>query len=402
MNDDKTQEILEKLEQGIKDTMDSEKWRNFLKVQSQFHQYSFNNAMLIYLQKPDATHVAGFRAWQEKFERNVIRGEKGIGILAPCPYKYEKDVEVIKDGKSEIEKKTVEGLRFKKVTVFDINQTEGKPLPEICQELQGNSSNSSNVIKAIKDISDIPVIEKPIESGSKGYYSRTENIIAVKEGMGMDQTAKTLIHEYVHSQLHSTDDSKLLDRATKEVQAESVAFIVANRFGIDTSEYSFQYLASWSSGKDLKELKSSFDIIQKTSNTIIEKIEKAFQKDKVLQKEPTEVNYNETLESRPVLEKVQEQYMKEYPPIKYISEKTAKIIDNLNSHSDSRISIDEIKEMYKNVGKKIEGNYSKTDMEDFKTLKDVVDDLKHAQLVEKQEVASQKAQVRTTDMDLTR
>lgn len=516
MSQDKTLEIMEKLEKGIRDTMESEKWKNFLRVQSQFHQYSFNNAMLIYLQRPDATRVAGFNTWKNKFERNVIRGEKGIGILAPCPFKYEKDVEVVKKetGEVDIQKKTVEGIRFKKVTVFDIKQTEGKPLPEICQELQGNSVNSVHVIKAIKDISDVPVVEKSIESGAKGYYSPSENIIAIKEGMAMDQVAKTLTHEYVHSILHNTESSVLLDRATKEIQAESIAYIVSNRFGIDTSEYSFEYLANWSSGKDLKELKQSFDLIQKTANKIIEKIENAMIRNITLQESPVKVEllwseskklldeveklhgpisfpkYNwqpdkgvmidfqdanriisklqkEAIELKTVggvydignplipggplyektkfrlhtpdgvtefrfdigdgaykdlseciqkecgielnkyyestmsiLDKVHEQYLKEYPAIKYISEKTARVIDNLNSHNEAPLAIDEIKDMYKAAGKKIEGSYDKSDMEDFKVLKEVVDDLKQAQLKEKQEIAQQRAQVKSINIDL--
>ena len=527
VSEDKTQEIMEKLEKGIKETLESEKWKNFLQVQSQFHNYSFNNAMLIFLQRPDATRVAGFNTWKNKFERTVMRGEKGIGILAPVPYKYEKDVEILnkETGQKELQKKTVEGIRFKKVTVFDVKQTEGKELPEICRELQGNSISASQVVKAIKEVSDVPVVEKAIESGAKGYYSRMENIIAYKEGMSMDQNAKTLIHEYAHSQLHSTEASALLDRATKEVQAESVAYIVCNRFGIETSEYSFEYLASWSSGKDLKELKESFDLIQKTSNKIIEKIENAIQKDIALQSSPVKVellwsesdrllkefekihgpiefdlNLNwkpkksimmdfkeasqiiERLEKETIAlktvdgkykienpiggndghlyektkfilhapkypptefrfdigdgeyknlfdcvrtecgidvekyykdqaitqithEKVQAQYIKEFPAVKYISEKTAKIIDNLNNYNGSPLTIDEIKDMYKAAGKKLEGSYSKSDMEDFKVLKEVVDDLKQAQLTLKQENAQQKASLmpeKTANMDLTR
>lgn len=270
MADDKVNELIEQLEKGIKDAMESEKFKAFLRVQSQFHNYSFNNAMLIYLQRPDATNVAGFQTWKNKFERNVMRGENGISILAPCPYKYEKSVEVknTSTGEKENQVKNVEGLRFRKVTVFDIKQTDGKPLPEICNELQGDSINAANIIKAIKKISEIPIIEKAINSGAKGYYSRLENIIAIKENIALDQSAKTHVHEYCHSKIHNTEACKLFDRATKEVQAESVAYVVCNRFVLDTSQYSFDYLANWSSGKELKELRQSFDIIQKTANDI--------------------------------------------------------------------------------------------------------------------------------------
>ena len=285
MANEKINAIMEQLEKGISETLDSEKYKQFLKVQSMFHSYSFNNAMLIYMQKPDATRVAGYKTWLTKFERQVQRGEKGITILAPCPYKYEKDVKKInKDtGKEEIKIATVEGLRFRAVKVFDVSQTDGKPLPEICQELTGNSHNSDSIIKAIKQFSKVPIAEKVIADGSKGYYSIIKNLIAINAGMSPDQTAKTLIHEYAHSQLHNTEAGAKLDRSTKEVQAESVAFIVSNHFGIDTSEYSFEYLASWSSGKDLKELKQSFDLIQKTANKFIENIDAVLNKDLTLQ-----------------------------------------------------------------------------------------------------------------------
>jgi Antirestriction protein len=504
MADEKVNELMEQLEKGIKTAMDSERYKAFLRIQSQFHNYSFNNAMLIYLQRPDASKVAGFQTWKNKFERNVLRGEKGISILAPCPYKYEKPVEVKNKttGETETQNKTVEGMRFRKVTVFDVKQTDGKPLPEICNELQGNSVNASNIIKAIKEISEIPIIEKAISSGAKGYYSRLENIIAIKEDMPLDQSAKTHVHEYCHSKLHSKDASDIFDRATKEVQAESVAYIVCNRFGLDTSEYSFDYLANWSSGKELKELKQSFDLIQKTSNDIIEKMEKliannielqqcsvkleilwsesgqlkagqvftnieeAYKLFTKLDKEQAELRnanqdidyskvtageqvayipYHKTkfeiqladgrkaearfdlgesgykdlyecikrefgidvkeyikeyeqsqqqakeLNSINVLEKIKDLYKNEFPAIVHISEKSASVIDNLNQQNGNTMSVKEIKDAYKEAGKKLEQHKDQSDIEDFKLLKDVVDDLKHAQLAMKQEQAHQKA-----------
>lgn len=299
MAEDKNKELLEKLEKGIVDTMNGEKYKAFLTLQSQFHTYSFNNAMLIYLQRPDATMVAGYESWK-KLERQVMRGEKGISILAPSPYKTEKQIDKIDPktnkpiidpatGKPEQVTINEQRLSFRKVTVFDVKQTDGKELPSICNELQGNSINSEKLIKAIKEISDYPVIEKNIESGTKGYFSRGEGIIAVKEGMSLDQTVKTLIHELAHSKLHNTDAAALLDRATKEVQAESVAFIVSDRFGVDTSQYSFEYLASWSSDKNLKELKGSFSLIQKTSNDIIQKVEDVLSKELQLEYSPAKI-----------------------------------------------------------------------------------------------------------------
>ncbi len=394
--DNKTKEIMEKLENGIKETMDSEKYKEFLKVQSQFHNYSFNNAMLIFLQRPDATRVAGYKTWQ-KLGRYVKKGEKGIGILAPCPYKYDKWVdkidpktnEPIKDPKTgEVikEKKTIEGIYFKKVSVFDIKQTDGKELPTLCNELQGNSINAEKIVNAIKSISETPIVFKNIESGAKGYYSRLENIIAIKEGMSLNQTAKTLIHEYAHSKLHSAESSKLLDRATKEVQAESVAFIVSNRFGVDTSQYSFEYLASWSSGRDLKELKQSFDLIQKTSNDIISKIEKVLEKELQLQNKEHVMTSNINIK-----DKIVNQYINEFPAIKHISEKTASMINSLNEKSGNNLSIKDIKNIYKEKGKKLEQNYNKDDMQEFKELSEIIDALKKAQLTERKTQAHEKA-----------
>ncbi|MCT4584089.1 MAG: PBECR4 domain-containing protein [Peptostreptococcaceae bacterium] len=504
MAEDKTKEILEKLENGIKETMDSEKYKAFLKVQSQFHNYSFNNAMLIYLQRPDATRVAGYQAWKKNFKRQVMKGEKGIGILAPSPYKYDKWIDKldpktkapIKDpatGEVKKEKITLEGIKFKKVSVFDVKQTEGKELPSLCNELQGNSSNAENIIKAIKQVSEVPVIEKNIDNGAKGYYSRLENVIAVQEGMSLDQTAKTLIHEYAHSQLHNTESAKLLDRATKEVEAESVAYVVSDRFGVDTSQYSFEYLASWSSGKDLKELKDSFSLIQKTANKMIEKIENVLTKELELQQTPVRleivwsessilkegqvlgfkeandlftkheselfktrneskeyVSYEKTkfkvhlIDGRSfegrfdfgdgiykdlaecikkecyidvnkyikehkakqlgpvenekninVLDKIKDLYKKEFTAIKYISEKTANIIDNLNKQNGENLTIKEIKQTYKELGKRLEQSNNKSDMEEFKVVKDVIDDLKQSQLKMKKELAHENAQEQT-------
>lgn len=289
---------MSQLEKGIKETFTSERYINFLKVQSQFYTYSFNNAMLISMQNPDATRVAGYKTWQ-KLERYVKRGEHGISILAPSPYKYEKSVNKIDPktkqpmndpatGELIKEKATQEGLRFVKVSVFDVSQTEGKELPSLCNELKGNSSEASNIIRAVKRISEVPIIEDVIKgsNGPKGYFDREKNLIAVRLGMSNDQTAKTLVHEYAHATVHQ---QPLFDRATREVQAESIAYIVSNRFGLDTSAYTFEYVAAWSSGRELPELRSSMDLIQKISNDIINKMESVMTKDISLEKEPITV-----------------------------------------------------------------------------------------------------------------
>lgn len=512
--DDQNKDILSQIEQGILNTLNSERYKSFLKVQSQFYNYSFNNQMLIYLQRPNATMVAGYKSW-EKFERHVMKGEKGISILAPNPYKYEKLVdkidpvtkEPVRDGQGNIlqTKETLTSLSFRKVYVFDIKQTDGKELPSICIELQGNSVNAESVIRAIKQISPVPIVEEVIEDGAKGYYSRSKDLIVLNKGMSNDQTAKTLIHEYAHSQLHNTEAGAMLDRSTKEVQAESVAYIVSDHFGIDTSEYSFDYLASWSSGKELKELKNSFDLIQKTANKIIEGITNVLTKEIELYNSPAKIvvlwseilqkgqmfdineanelftrldkEQAELMKSNPDIDytkitagdqaayvpylktkfqlqladgrtaeghfdfgvsgykdlfdcikrechidieeyikfydaykvidpsvkpeavqtdvsiknKIIEQYSKEFPAIKHISENTAKIINNMNEQKGQVLTIKDIKSAYKDMGKKLEKGSDKSDMNEFKLLKDVSDDLKQAQLTEKQVKAHEKA-----------
>lgn len=397
-----TKELMEKLEKGIRECMDGEKFKAYLKTQSMFHNYSVNNAFLIMMQKPNATRVAGFQTWK-KLERSVLRGEKGISILAPSPYRYEKEVnkldpktkKPILDANNNIlkEKITLEGLGFRKVTVFDVSQTAGKELPSICNEIKGESLNSKNIIKAIEKISDVPVRYEDIQGGAKGYYSRKNNVIALKEGMSMDQTVKTLIHEYAHSQLHNKPESILMDRSTQEVQAESVAFIVSNKFGVDTSQYSFEYLASWSGNKELSQLKESLDIIQKTSDKIITQIEKELSKEIVtevkLEKEVNENNqkqivpetsiHNKENVKETVKDEIVKLYSKEFPAIKYISDQTAKDIKELNDTRDKPYSIKGIKGNYKILGNKLDqGDASINEL--FNKHDRIVSDLKNASL----------------------
>ena len=397
-----TKELMEKLEKGIRECMDGEKFKAYLKTQSMFHNYSVNNAFLIMMQKPNATRVAGFQTWK-KLERSVLRGEKGISILAPSPYRYEKEVnkldpktkKPILDANNNIlkEKITLEGLGFRKVTVFDVSQTAGKELPSICNELKGESLNSKNIIKAIEKISDVPVRYEDIQGGAKGYYSRKNNVIALKEGMSMDQTVKTLIHEYAHSQLHNKPESILMDRSTQEVQAESVAFIVSNKFGVDTSQYSFEYLASWSGNKELSQLKESLDIIQKTSDKIITQIEKELSKEIVtevkLEKEVNENNQKQIVPETSIQNKenvketvkdeIVKLYSKEFPAIKYISDQTAKDIKELNDTRDKPYSIKGIKGNYKILGNKLDqGDASINEL--FNKHDRIVSDLKNASL----------------------
>jgi len=286
----KVQEITDKLEQGLKELFDSEKYKNYLSTMSKFHHYSFNNTMLIAMQKPDATLVAGFQAWKKNFERHVNMGERGIKILAPAPYKIkeERDKEDPITGKPILDelgmpqKEEVEVTipAFRVVTVFDVSQTDGKPIPELeAKELMASVERYEDFVKAITFVAPVPIGFEDIPGNSKGFYHLTDKRIAIQEGMSESQTLKTMIHEVAHSILHAKDvNNKDMaeqpkDSRTKEVEAESVAYTVCQHFGVDTSDYSFGYIAGWSSGKDMKELKSSLDTIRKTASELIDGIE---------------------------------------------------------------------------------------------------------------------------------
>ena len=288
----KVQEITEKLEQGIKELFESEKYKTYLNTMSKFHNYSFNNTMLIAMQKPDATLVAGFKAWQKNFDRHVKKGEKGIRILAPAPYKIKEERDKIdpvtqellldKDGNPQKEEVEITIPAFRAVSVFDVAQTDGKPIPELAaKELLSDVEGYQDMIRAVEAISPVPIELEEIAGDSKGYYDREAKRIAVQENMSESQTLKTMIHEVAHSKLHSKeveqDEQMRKDRNTKEVEAESVAYTVCQHFGIDTSDYSFGYIAGWSSGRDTKELRASMDTIRRTASELITGIEEQLQ-----------------------------------------------------------------------------------------------------------------------------
>ena len=296
-------EITEKLEQGLKDLFQSDAYRKYLTTMSKFHDYSFNNTLLIAMQKPDATLVAGFHTWQKEFERHVKKGAKGIRIIAPRTIKKTIEQEVIdpatkkpvmdNDGKPKMEKVEVTMPGFHVVTVFDVSQTEGKELPLIgTDELTGEVSEYPDFMKALEKTSPVPVFKETIKSGAKGYYSLAEKKIVLNENMSEIQNVKTLIHEIAHALLHDKDavlvegieESEHKRRNTKEVEAESVAYTVCQHFGIDTSEYSFGYIAGWSAGRELKELKESMDTIRTTASFVITSIceERKKQQEKVV------------------------------------------------------------------------------------------------------------------------
>ena len=287
---DKVKEITDKLEAGIQALFESEAFKNYLKTLSKFHDYSLNNTILIAMQKPDATLVAGYTAWQKNFGRQVQKGETGIRILAPTPYKKQMEVDRLDpvtqqpvlnpDGSTVKELKEIMVPAFKVVNIFDVSQTDGKPLPTIgVDELTGNVSNYEMFFEALKRACPVPIGFEDIPSGAKGYYHTVDQRIALQEGMSEVQTVKTLIHEMAHQKLHSIDPKELppeeprLTRNAKEVEAESVAYTVAQHYGIETSDYSFAYIAGWSQGKDTPELKASLDRIRKAADEIITAID---------------------------------------------------------------------------------------------------------------------------------
>ena len=349
-NKDRMREIVDSIENGIKELFESDKYRQYLSTMSRFHRYSVNNTMLIYMQRPDATHVAGFNKWRDQFGRNVLKGEKGIRIIAPTPYK--KKVEEIKtdpetnapildaDGKAIIEEKEIRIPMFKVVSVFDVSQTSGKPLPQLAADLSGNVQQYEVFMEALRRASPVPIEIKPVARDTDGFFSIKAQSITIRAGMSEVQTVCAAIHEIAHSLLHShskeaneltpswkvvmvseggtkhdfssgfkteaeakhfaeaenwhyLDENRFewrleveedlsavktaaLSRSTEEVQAESISYAVCGYFGIETGENSFGYIATWSKGKELKELRASLETINKTASELITDIDRHF------------------------------------------------------------------------------------------------------------------------------
>lgn len=270
----KISEMMKTLESGVSNMFSSEEYKRYLDTMAKFHSYSANNCIMIAVQKPDATLIAGYVDWRKKFHRNVRAGEKGIKIFAPAPYKITKKEEIENpDGTKEEVEKEVRVEAYRPVYVYDISQTEGKELPELCHELKGCVDDFEKIRSAVEDIAACPITFEEIRSGAKGYYSLIENRIVIKKDMPEAQTVKTMVHELAHSIMHcDTEVNKQLGRNEKEVQAESVAYIVSSYLGLDTSEYSFGYIGSWSKGKEITELKESAKIIKDTSKDIIDSL----------------------------------------------------------------------------------------------------------------------------------
>ena len=296
---DRMREIVDSIENGIKELFESDKYRKYLATMSRFHRYSVNNTMLIYMQRPDATHVAGFNKWRDQFGRNVLKGEKGIRIIAPTPYK--KKVEEIKtdpetnapildaDGKAIIEEKEIRIPMFKVVSVFDVSQTAGKPLPQLAADLSGNVQQYEVFMEALRRASPVPMEIKPVARDTDGFFSIKAQSITIRAGMSEVQTVCAAVHEIAHAKLHDyehmtelADDGETIlvpgekSRNTEEVEAESISYAVCQYYGIETGENSFGYIATWSKGKELKELRASLETINKTASELITDIDRHF------------------------------------------------------------------------------------------------------------------------------
>ena len=277
--------IMQSLESGVEELFTSNRYQEFLKTMAKFHNYSFNNTMLIAMQRPDATLVTSYKNWQS-MGRQVMKGEKGITIIAPAPYKKMKEKEVLDenqrpimgtDGKPKTEKVEVTVPHFKAVTVFDIAQTSGEPIQTLAPELLTAAvQDFDSFMQAIQKISPVPIRFDEIDGNANGYYHNADKEIVIKKGLSESQTLKTTIHETAHAKLHDKEIMESLgvekDRLTKEVEAESVAYCVCSSFGLDTSDYSFPYIAGWSSSREMKEMKASMDVIRKTAGEMIDQL----------------------------------------------------------------------------------------------------------------------------------
>ena len=291
-NRERLREITDGIEQDIKELFESEKYMRYLSVMSRFHRYSVNNTMLIYMQKPEATLVAGYNKWKNQFERHVKKGERGITIIAPTPYKKKIEEQKLdpdtnapildKDGKVITEEKEIEIPMFRPVKVFDVSQTDGKPLPELASALSGNVQNYEIFMEALRRAAPVPIAFEAMAADMDGYFSAAEQRIAIRQGMSEVQTVSATVHEIAHSKLHdhkkqeNEEVEEAKSRRTEEVEAESISYAVCQYYGIQTGENSFGYIASWSQGKELKELRASLETINKTSCELISDIDRYY------------------------------------------------------------------------------------------------------------------------------
>lgn len=271
--------LTDQLEQGVSDIFQSGQYAAYLTAMSKFHHYSFGNTMLIFMQCPNATNVAGYHDWRRNFGRQVKRGERGITILAPCPYRRKEEVEeAASDGSPATSVQWVQRMGFRTVTVFDVSQTEGKPLPELVKKLTGDVAQYENMVAALRSISPYPISMESFPGGAYGCCNFVERCILVQPDMSQIQTIKTMIHEVSHAKLHAPPEKteelpQHKQRFVREMEAESVAYVVCQHFGIDTSDYSFGYVAGWSHGKELSQLRESLDLIRNTAAELIDGID---------------------------------------------------------------------------------------------------------------------------------
>ena len=298
-NRERLQQITAGIEQGIKELFESEKYMRYLSVMSRFHRYSVNNTMLIYMQKPDATLVAGYNKWKNQFERHVKRGEHGITIIAPTPFKKKIEEQKLDpdtkapildaEGKAVMEEREVEIPMFRPVKVFDVSQTDGKPLPELASSLSGNVQNYEAFMEALRRSAPVPLSVEPMAANMDGYFSPDQQRIAIRAGMSEVQTVSAAVHEIAHSKLHNyakaqeeaaragdKEPPKKKDRNTEEVEAESISYAVCQYYGIQTGENSFGYIANWSQGKELPELRASLETINKAAGELIADIDRHY------------------------------------------------------------------------------------------------------------------------------
>ena len=313
-------ELVGKLEDGLKEIFSSENYKDYLNTMAKFHNYSLNNTLLINQQKPEATLVAGFNSWEKNFDRHVKKGEKGIKIIAPAPYTIKKEQPIVDrngspvmnfDGTPKTTEVEIKVPAFKVTTVFDVSQTYGKELPTLgVNELSQDVDRAKDFMEALKKISPVPIEFGETKGDSKGFYSPTDQSITIKEGMSDAQTIKTMVHEISHAKLHNPETMKeegqQKSHGTIEMEAESVAYIVCQHFGIDTSDYSFGYIAGWSEGKGTEELRDSMQTIRDTAGEMINRVEgnlRAMEHDR--EKAIAEQNQEiEPIESKPIEKEV--------------------------------------------------------------------------------------------------
>ena len=356
---EESKNTLEMLEKGVKEVFTSNKFREYLDTMSKFHNYSVKNILWLQIQNPNSSRVAGMKTWN-KVGRKVNKGEKSLKVLAPQKHKKLVEMDKLdpktgkqcldKNGNQVREKQTVEWISYRAVPVFDIAQTNGKELPTLIEELQGNVNNYQYMKASLIEVAKVPVTFENIKD-SKGYYHLTENRIAVKDGMSEQHTIKTLVHEITHSRLHSIDKQKnikdITENNTKEIEAESVAYVVSNHFGINTSEYSFGYVASWSNGKELKELEKSLGNIQKEANSLIseieEKLEEKLSKDKVIEKDAIK-------EAEPIKSIENKQKIIETP---YVEIAFSEVSDKKYFNAGDKIPFEKANKMFRNAEQEV-------------------------------------------------